>query len=68
MAAETAHGLRGSPHLLRDASWRIAEQARAAAITWHPFRVPLHAKLRKDKIKTASEQVTPHLRCVTVTQ
>ena len=33
--------LSGPPHLLRDEIWRIVEQARATAMTWHPCRVPL---------------------------
>jgi len=32
--------LSSPPHLLRDDIRRIAGQARAAAMNWHPFRVP----------------------------
>src|ERR1700744_1235187 len=42
-AASAALG--GPQHLLRDAIWRIAGQARAIAMTWHPFRVPLPCQI-----------------------
>ena len=56
-AASAALG--GPQHLLRDAIWRIAGQARATAMTWHPFRVPLPCQIAERR----AEPLTATLAC-----
>ncbi len=56
-AASAALG--GPQQLLRDAIWRIAVQARATAMTWHPFRVPLPCQIAERR----AEPLTATLAC-----
>ena len=56
-AASAALG--GPQHLFRDAIWRIAGQARATAMTWHPFRVPLPCQIAERR----AEPLTATLAC-----